>query len=99
MHQQEKWIAMVRLCPSISPRLATTAGACAELDLLQTLAASLQGAERLECARLSPVTGPPIAIALEAEETGTVEAGAAGRKTAKYPQFSPDTAHRRSDCR
>ncbi len=47
MQQQEKCIAMARLCPSISPRLATTAGAYAELDLLQTLERGLSDAYTL----------------------------------------------------
>ncbi len=44
MQQQEHCIAMACLCPSISPRLATTAGAYAELDLLQTLERGLSDA-------------------------------------------------------
>lgn len=38
---------MAHLCPSLSPRLATTAGAYAELDLLQTLERGLSGAYTL----------------------------------------------------
>lgn len=38
---------MAHLCPSISPRLATTAGAYAELDLLQTLERGLSDAYTL----------------------------------------------------
>ena len=45
--QQKQCIPMARLCPSISPRLATTAGAFAELDLLQTLERGLSDAYTL----------------------------------------------------
>ena len=45
--QQEQRIPMARLCPSIPPRLATTAGAYAELDLLQTLERGLSDAYTL----------------------------------------------------
>ena len=45
--QQKQCIPMARLCPSISPRLATTAGAYAELDLLQTLERGLSDAYTL----------------------------------------------------
>lgn len=47
MQQQEQCTAMACLCPSISPRLATTAGAYAELDLLQTLERGLSDAYTL----------------------------------------------------
>lgn len=47
MQQQEQCTAMARLCPSISPRLATTAGAYAELDLLRTLELGLSDAYTL----------------------------------------------------
>lgn len=47
MQQQKECTAMAHLCPSIFPRLATTAGAYAELDLLQTLERGLSDAYTL----------------------------------------------------